>query len=69
MADASLFFEVDCLVAGGAELQDDGGIAQARGHASKVHKCNNVSVKRSRIAEGPCGYRQSFWISLVLFFV
>jgi hypothetical protein len=52
---------------GGAELQDGGGIARAGGLASKVQKCATAPVKRSGIAEGPCGQRQSFSSSFDLF--
>ena len=44
----------------GAELQDGCGIARAEGLASKVQKYAIAPVKRSGIAEGPCGQRLSF---------
>ena len=64
MADASLFFEVDCLVTGGVELQAGGGIVRARGKASKVQKRATAPVRRSGTAEEPCS--QSFGSSPIL---
>ena len=52
----------------GAELQDGGGIARAGGLASKVQKCAIAPVRRSGIAEGPRGQRQSYASSFDLFF-
>ena len=41
---------------GGAELQDGGGIARARGLVSNVQKCATAPVKRSGIARGLFDY-------------
>ena len=68
MAEASLFFEVVCLWPGALRHQDGGGIARAEGLASKVQKCATAPVRRSMIAEEPCGQGQSFSSSFDLFF-
>ena len=51
-----------------SDLKDGRRVARAGGTASKVQKYATAPVKRSGIAEGPCGQRQSFSSSFDLFF-
>ena len=55
------------FLTGGAELQDGGGTVRAGGLASNVQKQATAPAKRSGIAEGPWGQRQSFYSSFDLF--